>query len=413
MNKMITNLPFINKSESLERVFISVLKKLHLGDLTINLPSGNVYRVKGAGTPLNGETFNADWNLKSYRAIRRMLRDPAIGFAEGYMEDEWDSRNLTSFLELMAINMDTLESSIKNWKIVMLWNRFQHLLRSNTRRGSRKNISYHYDLGNDFYQLWLDSTMTYSSAVFDNEHEDLASGQFNKYKQIAEGLNLKPHHRVLEIGCGWGGFAEFAAKNYGCKIVGITISHEQLTWARDRIDSAGLTDLVEIRFQDYRDLEGKFDRIVSIEMFEAVGEDNWADYFNHVQQCLTDKGQAALQIISIENDRFHDYRNNPDFIQKYIFPGGMLPSDEILGDYIRNANLIKSNQINFGLSYAHTLKLWRSNFLKEWESISRLGYSNKFKRMWEYYFCYCEAGFRRGTIDVGCYFLTKRLDVGA
>ena len=400
-------LPLIFRSNSLERMLVAVIDRLHRGKLTVNFPSGNARTLSGSQDMIDGQPFHAAWDLKSYRAIRRIFRKQSIGLAEAYMEGEWDSHDLTHLLELMAYNMDAMEASIQDWNIVRTWNRVQHLLRSNTRRGSRKNIAYHYDLGNDFYRLWLDSSMTYSSAVFDEQHQDLSSAQENKYRRLAEELELKPHHRVLEIGCGWGGFAEFAARNYGCRIVCLTLSREQLNWANERIKRAGLSNLVEIRFQDYRDVQGEFDRIVSIEMFEAVGEEHWTSYFEQVRDCLTPDGRAGLQIISIANERYEGYRGNADFIQKYIFPGGMLPSEEKLDAHIQQAGLIKSGQTNFGLSYARTLELWRGEFLQSWDSIAELGYSDKFKRMWEYYLCYCEAGFRRGTIDVGHYFLRK------
>jgi cyclopropane-fatty-acyl-phospholipid synthase len=400
-------LPNIFKTSRLEQLFVSILNRLHRGKLTVNFPSGNAYNFTGSQDTIDGQQFHANWDLKSYRAIRRMLRGKSIGFAEGYMEGEWDSPDLTHFLELMACNMDAMEKATKKWGIVRTWNRIQHLLRSNSRRGSRRNIAYHYDLGNDFYRLWLDKSMTYSSAVFDAEHSDMSAAQENKYRLLADELELKPHHTVLEIGCGWGGFAEFAARNYGCRIVCLTLSTEQLEWTRQRIQSAGLSDLVELRLQDYRDVRGQFDRIVSIEMFEAVGEEHWATYFAQLRNCLKPGGRAGLQIISIANERYESYRGKADFIQKYIFPGGMLPSEEKLDEHIQGAGLVKTKQNTFGLAYAQTLALWRKEFLNHWDDISRLGYSEKFKRMWEFYMCYCEAGFRRGTIDVGHYFIDQ------
>jgi len=400
-------IPVSFKPDRLERVFIAVVNRLHRGKLTVNFPSGNSYTLSGSQDLIDGRHFHATWNLKSHRAIRRMLRGRSIGFAESYMHGEWDSPDLAHLLELLACNMDAMESYVRSWRIVRTWNRIQHLLRSNTRRGSRRNIAYHYDLGNDFYRLWLDPDMTYSSAIFDHENQDLAAAQDNKYRRLAEELGLKSHHRVLEIGCGWGGFAEFAARNYGCRIVCLTLSREQLAWTQERIERAGMSDLVECRFQDYRDVSGPFDRIVSVEMFEAVGEEHWSTYFDQVRRCLVPGGRAGLQIISIANERYDAYRDKADFIQKYIFPGGMLPSQEKLDSHIQRAGLVKTGQTNFGLSYARTLKIWRTKFLKNWDAIARLGYSEQFRRMWEYYLCYCEAGFRRGTIDVGHYFLRK------
>lgn len=400
-------IPVEFRPDRLERMFIAVINRLHRGKLTVNFPSGNAYTLSGSQDLIGGRHFHATWNLKSHRAVRRILRGQSIGFAEGYMQGEWNSPDLTYLLELLACNMDAMESYLHNWSIVRTWNRIQHLLRSNTRRGSRRNIAYHYDLGNDFYRLWLDPDMTYSSAIFDEKHQDLIAAQDNKYRRLAKGLQLKSHHRVLEIGCGWGRFAEFAARNFGCRIVCLTLSREQLAWAQERIEQAGLLGLVEYRLQDYRDVGGQFDRIVSIEMFEAVGEEHWSTYFDQIRRCLVPGGRAGLQIISIANDRYDAYRNKTDFIQKYIFPGGMLPSQEKLDSHIERAGLVKIGQTNFGPSYARTLKIWREKFLENWDALTRLGHSEKFRRMWEYYLCYCEAGFRRGTIDVGHYFLQK------
>jgi cyclopropane-fatty-acyl-phospholipid synthase len=403
-------LPAACRPNRLERILIAVTDRLHRGKLTVNFPSGNAYRLSGSQDLIDGRQFHATLNLHSYRAIRRILRGGDVGFAEAYMEGDLSSPDLAELLELLACNMDAMEAQIQNWSVVRTWNRIQHLLRSNTRRGSRRNIAYHYDLGNDFYRLWLDPGMTYSSAIFDKEHPDLAAAQDNKYRQLAEQLDLQPHHRVLEIGCGWGGFAEFAAKHYGCRIVCLTLSREQLAWARERIEQAGLSQQVEFRLQDYRDVKGTFDRIVSIEMFEAVGEENWPTYFAQLRRCLAPGGRAGLQTISIADDRYDAYRNNADFIQKYIFPGGMLPSGEKLQDQFKQAGLIVTGQTNFGAAYARTLVAWRKKFLQNWHEIRRFGYSEKFRRMWEYYLCYCEAGFRRGTIDVGQYILKESSD---
>ncbi len=390
-----------------ERLFIAIMDRLRWGRLTIQMPSGNSHSLKGMRDEVDGELFHANINLKSYRAIRRIMRGKSVGFAEAYMEGELESGNLTHLLELMAMNMDALEDAVNNWGVVKLWNRIQHMLRSNSKRGSRKNIAYHYDLGNDFYAEWLDSSMTYSSGIFDEQHQSLEAAQENKYRQLSEKLGLQSHHRVLEIGCGWGGFAEFAARHYGCEIVCLTLSTEQLKFAEQRISAAGLSDKVDFRLQDYRDVEGQFDRVVSIEMFEAVGEEYWGTYFDKVNECLKAGGKAGLQIISIANDRYEGYRNEADFIQKYIFPGGMLPSPEKLDAEISRAGLQKTGEHLFGLSYARTLETWRHEFLTRWNRIAPLGYSDKFRRMWEYYMCYCEAGFRRKTIDVGHYFLEK------
>lgn len=400
--------------DRLERVFLAGLRKLHRGRLTVTLPSGNSHTFTGSQDLVDGQQFHATWRLHSYNALQRMLRTQSVGFAESYIAGEWDSPDLAQLLELMACNMDALEAHIDRWTLVRFWNRLQHRFRSNTKRGSRRNIAYHYDLGNDFYRHWLDTGMTYSSGLFDDTKDDsqasLAAAQDEKYQQLATELGITAGQHVLEIGCGWGGFAEFAARNYGCRVTGITLSREQLTFARARIARAGLDDLVELRFQDYRDVDGRFDRIVSIEMFEAVGEEHWPNYFAKLRECLRPGGRAGLQIITIANKRFENYRANTDFIQKYVFPGGMLPSPERLAGEIRRSGLSPAGESSFGLSYAHTLRIWRKQFLKNWPAIADLGYSPDFKRLWEYYLAYCEAGFRRNTIDVGHFLIDKNMD---
>ena len=405
LNKPWAFLPF--RRDRLEQVFEIALKRLHYGRLTVTFPTGNSSTWTGSQDAVEGEEFHAVWQLNSYKSLQRMLSSQSIGFAESYIEEEWDSPDLSQLLELMTCNMDEMLPQINRLSIVRVWNRIQHLLRANTKAGSKKNIAYHYDLGNDFYTKWLDKSMTYSSALFDEEHTDLVSAQQNKYRSLAETLDLQPDHRVLEIGCGWGGFAEFAAQNYGCHVTCLTLSQEQLKFARERIEKAGLTDLVEIRFQDYRDVDGSFDRVVSIEMFEAVGEEHWKTYFHQLRDRLVPGGKAGLQIITIEDSRFENYRTNTDFIQKYIFPGGMLPSPERLSVEIDQAGLKLISEFMFGESYAKTLRLWRREFLQNWNSIASLGYSTRFRRLWEYYFSYCEAGFRRKTIDVGHFYLEK------
>lgn len=397
--------------ERLEKIFTLGLRKLHRGRLTVSLPSGNSHTFSGSMDLIDGQQFHATWQLHSYKAFRRMLKTQSVGFAESYIAGEWDSPDLAQLLELMACNMDALEAHIDRWTLVRILNRLQHRFRRNSRTGSRRNISYHYDLGNDFYEHWLDNGMTYSSAIFAGDGEptldDLPAAQERKYRRLAERLGLRAGHRVLEIGCGWGGFAEFAARTYGCHVTGITLSREQLAYGRQRISRAGLGELVDLRFQDYRDVSGQFDRIASIEMFEAVGEEHWNIYFDGIRERLRPGGRAGLQIITIADERFENYRDNTDFIQKYVFPGGMLPSPQRLAAEVRRAGLDLEDQYTFGIDYARTLKLWRKRFLGRWPSIEALGYSPEFRRLWEYYLAYCEAGFRRNTIDVGHYLVER------
>jgi len=397
--------------ERLEKIFTACLRKLHRGRLTVTLPSGNSHTFTGSQDLIDGRQFHAAWQLNSYAAFRRMLRTQSVGFAESYIAGEWDSPDLVQLLELMACNMDALEAHIDRWTLVRILNRLQHRFRSNTKSGSRRNIAYHYDLGNDFYTQWLDEGMTYSSALFDADDSDsmagLAAAQERKYRRIADQLDIKPGDHVLEIGFGWGGFAEFAAVNYDCRVTGVTLSREQLDFARDRMRRAGLDTKVDLRFQDYREIEGEYDHIVSIEMFEAVGEEHWGSYFDTIRARLRPGGRAGLQIITIANERFDNYRANTDFIQKYVFPGGMLPSPERLQSEVTRAGLKPIADISFGHDYARTLRIWRKEFLRNWESIEALGYSVEFRRLWEYYFAYCEAGFRRDTIDVGHFLIEK------
>jgi cyclopropane-fatty-acyl-phospholipid synthase len=278
--------------------------------------------------------------------------------------------------------------------------RLSHLMNANTRAGAKRNIHAHYDLGNEFYSSWLDPSMTYSSAKFEDPRETLQEAQRNKYASLAQRIGLRPEHQLLEIGCGWGGFAEYAAKEIGCKVTGITISREQHDFARARIAKAGIGDKVEIRLEDYRDTKGAFDRIASIEMFEAVGEEYWPAYFDKIRSLLKPGGVAGLQIITIDERYFSAYRCSVDFIQKYVFPGGMLPSMTTLREQVARAGLTWRENTTFGQDYARTLATWRDRFTAAWDDIGRMGFDERFKRLWNYYLSYCEAGFRAGSIDV-------------
>jgi cyclopropane-fatty-acyl-phospholipid synthase len=282
----------------------------------------------------------------------------------------------------------------------------KHRLHRNTREGAKRNIQAHYDLGNAFYREWLDPTMTYSSALFESGMT-LEEAQRNKWRRIAEELGLKPGDHILEIGCGWGGFAIFAAREYGAQVTGLTLSQEQYEFARAAVARESLGNLVDIRLQDYRDVQGSFDRIVSIEMFEAIGEKQWRQYFDVCRERLKPGGMAALQIITIADERFDAYRRNPDFIQLYIFPGGMLPSPSVLDASARSAGLGIETMRTFAQSYAETLKEWRARFDDAWPRIAPLGFDERFKRMWDYYLAYCEGGFRAGAIDVAQFKLTR------
>lgn len=372
------------------------LLQMQHGALAIELPDGRKALIQGAIDGPHAAVRLNNWNLAS-----RAMNSGTIGVAETYMDGDWHSPDITAFLELFLINGEAADRHFNGQKGIMrVVERVRHWMNANTRKGSKRNISAHYDLGNDFYKQWLDPTMTYSSALYSTGANDLQSAQNAKYRALAEATGIRPGDHVLEIGCGWGGFAEFAASEMNCKITGLTISREQLAFAQERIRKAGLSDRVDLRFQDYRDEKGLYDRIVSIEMFEAVGEKYWPAYFSKLRECLKPGGKAGLQIITIKPEAFDQYRSNPDFIQKYVFPGGMLPTQHHLAELGRRVELSLVKDFGFGLDYARTLAEWRERFWTVWERVRPLGFDDRFKRLWEFYLFYCEAGFRAKNIDV-------------
>jgi cyclopropane-fatty-acyl-phospholipid synthase len=365
------------------------------GSLTVRLPDQRWFRFVGEDSGTDAVLIVNDGAF-----ARRAVMAGDIGVAEAYIAGEWESPDVTAFLEFFASNTEAIEVLFagKPYMRVIQW--LRHLLNRNTKRQAQKNIHSHYDLGNRFYQSWLDRTMTYSSGIYAPGDNDLASAQTRKYRALAEAIELKPGHHVLEIGCGWGGFAEFASREYGCRVTGLTISREQLAFAEERIAKAGLSDLVTLRYQDYRDEQGTYDRVASIEMFEAVGEAYWPAYFAKVEQTLKPGGRAGIQVITIQDRFFAQYRREIDFIRRYIFPGGMLPTPTILQSLGTKAGLLVSSELVFGLDYARTLVEWRDRFREAWPRIEPMGFDLAFKRLWEYYLHYCEAGFRAGNIDV-------------
>ncbi|MCA3554795.1 MAG: class I SAM-dependent methyltransferase [Aestuariivirga sp.] len=362
------------------------------GGLTLTLPSGRQHRI-GFQKP----GIHCDLTLRSYRPVFSAMRRGAIGFAESVMLGDIDSTDITAVLRFYLRNRDALNRAGKSVFFKSLGDRLFHMLRQNTRAGARRNISAHYDLGNDFYKLWLDPTMSYSSGFFGAGAETLEQSQAAKYRLVIDALGLKDRSDILEIGCGWGGFAEVAA-DCGHRVTGLTISREQLDYARARLGGRA-----EIRFQDYRDTPEQFDAIASIEMIEAVGEANWPTYFKVLHDRLKPGAAAAVQAITIDETLFDGYRRKADFIQRYIFPGGMLPPKRILSEQARRAGLGFDAFKLFGQDYARTLVLWRERFEAAWPAIARLGFDEKFRRRWCYYLSYCEAGFREGSIDVGIY----------
>ncbi|MFZ1680662.1 MAG: cyclopropane-fatty-acyl-phospholipid synthase family protein [Rhizobiaceae bacterium] len=383
------------------RVMFAALVQLPLGTLTLTTPDQRVFRFSGRGP---GPA--ADITLSNWRLPGRAFAGGTIGVAESYIDGDWTSNDATALLELFALNREAAARIAGGAsRLLTFVQRFRHWMNDNTRTGSQRNIAAHYDLGNAFYREWLDPSMTYSSALFSAGANDLESAQKAKYRALAEGAGIRPGDRVLEIGCGWGGFAEFAAREMGCHVTGLTISREQLEFARERIDRAGLADRVTLKFQDYRDETGIYDRVASIEMFEAVGEKHWPAYFEVLKRCLRPGGTAGLQIITINKDAYPEYRRQPDFIQRYVFPGGMLPTPDILRGLYDKAGFAPIGERIFALDYARTLNEWRRRFEQAWDRIKPLGFDERFHRLWEFYLRYCEAGFRTEYIDVRQVFL--------
>ena len=378
------------------RFALKRLMTIKRGVLLITLPEGRTLRIEGETEGPQAHLVLRNWNIAN-----RALASGTIGVAETYMDGDWESPDVTSFLEFFIVNMsigDRFSNGAQG--VLRLIERIRHWMRSNTKTQAQKNISALYDLGNAFYEKWLDETMTYSSALFEDGANDLPGAQKQKYRALAKAAGIKPGDHVLEIGCGWGGFAEFAAGELGCRVTGLTISKEQLAYARARIEKAGLSDKVDFKFQDYRDETGKYDAVISIEMFEAVGERYWPVYFDKLRDCLKPGGRAGLQIITIRPEAYANYRSSPDFIQRYIFPGGMLPSEDHLSDLGQKSGLRIVGERAFGLDYARTLAAWREKFRAAWGSIVPLGFDERFRKLWEFYLHYCEAGFRAGHINV-------------
>jgi cyclopropane-fatty-acyl-phospholipid synthase len=367
-----------------------------LGSVTFVMPSGRELRIAGTEQPgLSGQVL-----VRDFRFMRRVLSTGDIGFAEGYMAGEWDTPDLPALLVVFAANWARLRRVTTGNPVVWTINRVRHTLRGNTRQGARRNIHAHYDLGNAFYERWLDPTMTYSSARYERPDQPLSEAQTAKYRALAQGMGLQAGQSVLEIGCGWGGFAEYAAREVGAKVTAITISEEQFKFAKQRMFAQGLNERADIRFVDYRDVDGQFDRVASIEMFEAVGERYWPAYFGKINEALRPGGRAGLQIITIRDEDFERYRSRADFIQKYIFPGGMLPSEAQLKKATDRAGLAWMAITRFGQDYADTLSQWHRNFEAAWNDIATLGFDERFRKLWKFYLGYCEAGFRTERTNV-------------
>jgi cyclopropane-fatty-acyl-phospholipid synthase len=390
-------LPPLTSGPSLAvRLLFAALGRITCGSIQLTLPDGQCHVFRGEAPGPQGAITIVDW-----RSLSLLVRSGDIGFADGYVRGYWTTPDLTRLIEVAALNMDPIEATLsgKSWMRTLY--RLRHRLRPNTRRGSRRNIHRHYDLGNDFYAAWLDAGMTYSGGVFDGDAErSLEAAQQAKYERILARLEPAETDTILEIGCGWGGFAEYAARTRGCRVHGITVSREQLAYARRRIEAAGLEGRVNLEFRDYRDLRGEYDHVASIEMFEAVGERYWPTFFRTLGRSLKLGGRAVVQTITIASHRFEQYRRTPDFIQQYIFPGGMLPSPAAFGAEVRAAGLAVKSVYSFGQDYAETLTRWRDAFNAAAAEIERIGFDARFQRIWNYYLAYCEAGFRTRNTDV-------------
>ncbi|GLT09754.1 cyclopropane-fatty-acyl-phospholipid synthase [Sulfitobacter porphyrae] len=371
-------------------------QQMQNGRCDFHLSDGRVFRAEGANPgPV------AELHIHSDDLFARLIREGDLGFCDAYLDGDWSTPDLQAFMDLVHAGNENVYDGFPGQGLVRLFEKFRFWLQRNHKGQARKNISYHYDLGNEFYALWLDDTMTYSSALFqEGAQASLEAAQTEKYKSMVDQMGVKPGDHVLEIGCGWGGFAEYAAKERGLRVTGLTISEEQFKYARERIEKAGLSDLVDFKLQDYRDERGHYDGIASIEMFEAVGEQYWPVYFQTLRERLKPGKAATLQIITVDHRRWPVYKRGVDFIQKYIFPGGMLPSPKILREQVEKAGLIVDKSVEFGKSYDITLRRWHLAFNDKWDQIRPMGFDERFRRMWNFYLTSCAATFDSGNCDV-------------
>ena len=388
----------IDNQQNLPRYFSRVFDlvgKLNSGRVDFVLPDGRRFRAEGkCPGPV------AEITINNPEVFARLIREGDLGFSDAYLDEWWTTPDLQTFMDFIHADNDDMYDGFSGIAIVRAWEKVRFWFQSNSKRQALKNISHHYDLGNDFYSLWLDDTMTYSSALFNTGQESLENAQIAKYASMIDQMGVKPGDHVLEIGCGWGGFAEYAAKERGLKVTGLTISKEQLLYAQKRIKNKGLEDKVDLKLQDYRDEKGVYDGVASIEMFEAVGEKYWPIYFETIKHCLKPGRQATLQIITVHDARWDVYRKSVDFIQKYIFPGGMLPSPTVLRQEVTKAGLRVQHSIEFGKSYSQTLRRWFDVFNDQWDTINDMGFDDRFRRMWNFYLTSCAATFESGNCDV-------------
>jgi len=378
-----------------DKIFLKGIKKFPYGSLQIEWPDGKSQKIDAIHKGPNAKLKIVDSNV-----IREIIQGGSIKFAELYISKRIITNNLTNLMHYCALNNDQAEETFKITIFRYLYNKYLHFKNKNTKIQAKKNISHHYDLGNQFYKYWLDKSMTYSSAIFNGKNDNLELAQNNKYQKLADLSSIKKGDNILEIGCGWGGFSEFLAKNYDCQITALTISREQFKFTTERMKKANLTSKVKVVFCDYRNIKGQFDKVLSIEMFEAVGREYWKTFFEKIKTILKPNGNVGLQLITIDDKIYNVYKNNPDFIQKYIFPGGMLPSVEVLKNIIENTSF-RINSINsYSNDYAKTLNIWNKEFNRNWTKIEKLGFDERFKLLWNYYLSYCEGGFLSKNIDL-------------
>ena len=377
-----------------DKIVFSILKRINYGFLEISTLSGDLLKF---GNP--NDKLKANLKIKSPALNYNLIKGGSIGLAECFMRNEFETKNLSDLIELTARNISIVHKFAGVLDLKFL-NFIKNKFIKNTKNRSKENIAKHYDLGNDFFSLWLDKTLTYSSAIFDDENRNLSDAQNNKYQKLINLIQPSNGDKVLEIGCGWGGFAEYLGKNYEVKLDCITISKKQFEYAKKRIHNCGLNEKVNIEIKDYRDLKGKYNSIASIEMIEAVGQNYLESYFKTIKDNLSDGGKAAIQAITIDDSLFDRYKNKQDFIQKYIFPGGFLPNKNTINKLVSNNGLTVNSYISYADHYADTLTIWREEFNKKWDLIKKQGFNLTFKRMWEFYLSYCEAGFRSKNIDL-------------